>query len=257
MKDQNGYNVRAVERALQILESFNDENPERGLSEIAQLVELHKATTFRIVTTLVNFGFLERTPDGQKYRLGMRLASLGCNVISRMDLRQEALPYMHRLVDQWGETCDLSIYENGEVFYVEVIQGNHALTVAAAVGRRLPVHCTASGKVFLANLPVFELNALLKNPLPSYTEKTITSPERLLQQLEEVRRLGYGMDEEELEAGVRAVSAPIRNQAGKVIAAMSIPGPVSRILPDQLPALTTALLEATRAISQRMGWHPQ
>jgi IclR family transcriptional regulator, KDG regulon repressor len=256
MKDQNGYNVRAVERALQILESFSDENPERGLSEIAQIVDLHKATTFRIVTTLVNFGFLERTTDGQKYRLGLRLASLGCNVISRLDLRREALPYMHQLVDEWGETCDLSVFEQGEVFYVEMLQGSFALTVAAAVGRRLPVHCTASGKVFLAYLPPDELDALLKRPLASYTEKTITSPDQLRQQLEEIRRLGYGMDDEELEIGVRAVSAPIRNQHGKVIAAMGIPSPVSRISLEQLPTITAALLESAQAISQRMGWHP-
>lgn len=256
MKDQNGYNVRAVERALQILESFSDENPERGVSEIAQLVDLHKATTFRIVTTLVNFGFLERTADGQKYRLGLRLASLGCNVINRLDLRREALPYMQRLVDQWGEPCDLSIFDQGHVFYIEMMQGSHALTVSAAVGKRLPAHCTASGKVFLAFLPEEELAVLLKErPLTSFTEKTITSPHKLRQQLEQVRRLGYSLDDEEFEVGVRAVSAPIRNQHGSVIAAMGIPSPASRVTIEQLPAITAALLEATQAVSQRMGWN--
>jgi DNA-binding IclR family transcriptional regulator len=256
MKDQNGYNVRAVERALQILESFSEENAERGVSEIAQLVDLHKATTFRIVTTLVNFGFLERTADGQKYRLGMRLASLGSNVIQRMDVRREALPYMQRLVDQWGESVDLSIFEQNDVFFVEAVQGNHALTFAAAVISRLPLHCTASGKVFLAYLPPDKLDRLLQQPLSAYTDKTITSPEKLREQLVEIRRLGYAIDDEELEVGVYAFSAPIRNQHKEVIAAMGMPIPVSRLNLSQLPAIAAALCDTTASVSYRLGYRP-
>ena len=94
MKDPNDYNVRAVERALQIMECFDNEHPERGISEIAQAVDLHKATAHRIVTTLVNYGYLERADEGQKYRLGLELTNLGFKVIHRMDLRREALPHM-------------------------------------------------------------------------------------------------------------------------------------------------------------------
>ena len=254
MKDQNGYNVRAVERALQILESFSEDNPELGLSEITQIVDLHKATTFRIVTTLLNFGYLERTPDGQKYRLGMRLASLGCNVIQRMDVRREALPYMQRLVDQWGESVDLSVFEREDVFFVETIQGNHALTFAAGVGKHLPLHCTANGKVFLAFLPPDKLDDFLGRPLPAYTDKTITSPEKLRAQLTEVRRLGYAIDDEEFEVGVLALSVPIRNQQGDVVAAIGMPIPVSRLKTEQLPAITAALCDTATVISQRMGF---
>ncbi len=99
MKDPNEYNVRAVERALQILECFDDQHPERGISEIAQAVGLHKATAYRIVTTLVNYGYLEWIAEAQKYRLG--LTNFGFKVIRRMDLRHEALPYMKELVQEW------------------------------------------------------------------------------------------------------------------------------------------------------------
>ena len=92
MKDPTDYNVRAVERALQILSSFDDQHPERGLSDIAQEVDLHKATTHRIVTTLVNYGFLERAADNQKYRLGLRLTDLGFKAIRRMDPDRLRLP---------------------------------------------------------------------------------------------------------------------------------------------------------------------
>jgi len=255
MKDQSEYNVRAVERAIQILECFDRENPERGVSEIAQTVGLHKATTHRIVTTLLNYGFLERADDDQAYRLGLKIASLGCQVIDRMDLRQEALPYMNQLVEHWNESCDLSIFDQERAFYVDVLHGNHALTISAAVGQRLPAHCTASGKLFLAYLKPNELDAFLHNhTLHAYTSKTITSPDKLRAELQTIRRQGYSYDEGELEDGIKAIATPIRNRQGEVIAAMSIPGPINRMTQDRIPDLLDSLLQATQSISQRMGW---
>ena len=254
MKDQSEYNVRAVERALLILNCFDNNNPERGVSEIAQAVNLHKATTHRIVTTLLNYGYLERADDEQRYRLGLKLASLGYKVIRRMDMRREALPYMAELVEQWNETCDLSMFDEGRVFYVEVLRGSHALTIAAAVGQRLPAHCTASGKLFLAHLPAEELEPLLSNPLVAYTEKTITSPEKLHSQLEIIRQQGYSFDDEELEEGIRAIAAPIRNHQGAIVAAMSIPGPTNRITQEFIPELAESLVKAANKISHRLGW---
>ena len=254
-KDPNGYNVRAVERALQILECFDDEHPEMGVSEIAQAVDLHKATTHRIMTTLLNFGYLERAVDGQRYCLGLRLTELGFRAVRRMDLRREALSYMNQLSHMWGEACDLSIFEQGEVLYIEMIQGSHALTIAAAVGQRLPAHCTASGKVFLAYLPAQELEGILSQPLTTYTWKTISSGMRLRQQLELIRQQGYAFDDEEFETGIRAVACPIFNREGSVMAAMSIPSPASRMTLERVPEIAGALSEATRAISRRMGWN--
>ena len=213
-KDPNDYNVRAVERALQILSCFDDQHQERGISDIAQAVDLHKATAHRIVTTLVNYGYLERAGDGQKYRLGLVLPELGFKVIRRMDLRREALPYMLELVEKWDETCDLSVFDQGQVFYVEVVRGNRALSIAAAVGQRLPAHCTASGKLFLAHLPPDELESFLSHPLASYTEKTITSKEELLKQLKTIRSQGYAVDKEEMEAGFMPLPRPSATTRG-------------------------------------------
>jgi len=253
-KDPNGYNVRAVERALQILECFDDEHPEMGVSEIAQAVDLHKATTHRMVTTLLNFGYLERALDGQKYRLGLRLTELGYKAIRRLDLRREALSQMNQLSQQWGETCDLSIFDHGEVFYIEMIPGNHALTITAAVGQRLPAHCTASGKLFLAFLPAQVLAGILSKPLKTYTKNTISSADDLRQQLGLIRQQGYAFDDEEFETGIRAVACPIFDRTGKIIAAISIPSPASRMKPERVPEIASALAEATRAVSRRMGW---
>ena len=255
MKDPNEYNVRAVERALQIMGCFDNDNPERGISDIAQVVGLHKATAHRIVTTLVNFGYLERADDGQKYRLGLELASLGFKVIRRMDLRREALPYMKQLVEEWDETCDLSIFDQGKVFYVEVFRGHRALTIAAAVGQRLPAHCTASGKLFLAYLPLAEQDVILSQPLEAYTEKSITSPDILRVELINIRKQGYAVDYEEFEVGICAIAAPIFNRSGNVIAAIGSPSPTSRITPERIDRIAESFKQAARAISRRMGWN--
>jgi DNA-binding IclR family transcriptional regulator len=257
IKDPNDYNVRAVERALQILNCFDDEHPERGVSEIAQAVDLHKATTHRIVTTLVNYGYLERAADGQKYRLGLELTHLGFKVIRRMDLRREALLYMNRLVERWDEACDLSIFDQGNAFYIEVSQGNHALTIAAAVGMRLPAHATASGKLFLAYRSSQELESTLSRPLARYTEKTISSPEDLIAQLQQIRRQGFATDDEEFEVGISAIAAPIFNQDGAIMAAMSMPSPTSRMTMERASEIAESLIEATKAVSRRLGWKPR
>lgn len=254
MSEGSSGKVRAVERALQILGCFDDEHPERGISEIAQAVQLHKATTHRIVSTLLSFGFMERADDGQRYRLGMRLAQLGYMVIHRQDLRREAVPYMRDLADRLGETCDLCVYDRGQVLYLEVIQANHALTIAASVGRSLPVHATASGKVLLAYLPETERERLLAQPLAMHTDHTLTCPEDLRRQLEDVRRSGYAVDDEELEVGIRAVSAPVRNRDGKVVAAMSIAGPATRLTQERVPQIAQDLAATAANLSRRMGW---
>lgn len=256
MKDPKEYNVRAVERALQIMGCFDDEHPEMGISEIAQLVGLHKATAYRIVTTLVNYDYLEWMPDIQKYRLGLELSNLGYKVIRRMDLRREALPYMKKLVEEWDETCDLSIFNQGRAFYIEVLRGNHALTISAAVGQRLPTHCTASGKLFLAHLPPEESEAILRQPLTAYTDNTITSPGLLRDQMKTIREQGYAVDFEEYELGVCAIAAPIFNRLGAMVAAIGGPSPVSRMTPERITAIAEAFKEAAEAISRRLGYNP-
>ena len=248
-KDPESYNVRSVERAMRILSSFDSEHGDRGVSEVAQLTGLHKATTHRIMMTLLNGGFLERLPDGERFRLGIRVVELGLGALRGLDVRRAAFPYMEQLVERFDETCDLGVFDRGWVLYVEVVRSQHSLTIAARVGRRLPAYCTASGRVFLAFLPPEVVDPVMGEPLKPCTEKTITSPARLREELETIRKRGYAIDDGEFEAGIRAVSAPVRNIDGEVIAALSIPGPTNRMPQERIPEIAEALLEVCDAIS--------
>lgn len=253
MKDPKEYNVRSIERAIQILDSFDKDHPYWGLTEIAQEVGLHKATTHRIMTTLVNYNYLEKTSDGLKYKLGPRLASLGYSVIQRFDVRRAALRYMEKIVQEFNEACDLSIFDGREILYLEVLQSNHSLTISAATGMRLPAHCTASGKVFLAFLPEENFQRFIQQPLRKLTEKTITDPQILKNKLSEIREAGYAIDDEEMELGIKAIAAPIFDQNGEIIASISIPGPTSRILDEKIPEFAFALKQTSQNISRSLG----
>jgi IclR family KDG regulon transcriptional repressor len=248
-RDPKSYNVRAVERAIQILSAFDGEHAEQGVSELAQTTGLPKATAHRIIMTLFNTGFLERTSDGEKFRLGLPLVGLGLGVLRRLDVRRAAQPYMQRLVDEFEEICTLGVFDRGQVLYVEVVHSTHSLTIAARVGRHLPAHCTASGKVLLAFLPQEVVEPVLSASLEVYTEKTITSNDRLREELNAVRQRGYAIADEEFEVGIWAISAPIRDIDRNVIAAMSIPFPTNRLDPERIPEIAQKLLDAANAVS--------
>jgi DNA-binding IclR family transcriptional regulator len=150
---------------MHILSAFDSEHAERGVSEIAEATGLHKATAHRIIMTLLNCGFLERAANGERFRLGLRVVELGLGALRRLDVRRVAFPYMQQLVECFDETCDLSIFDRGRVLYVEVVHSEHSLTIAARIGIRLPAHCTASGRVFLAFLPPEVVESVLRAPL--------------------------------------------------------------------------------------------
>ncbi len=253
-RDPNEYNVRAIERALQILECFDDEHRSRGVSEIAEAVGLHKATTHRLITTLANHGYLERVPGDQQYRLGMQLATLGLTILRGMDLRREAAPYISAVVERCEETCDLSIPDRGEALIVEVIRSRQALAMMTSVGQRLPYYATAGGKVFLAFLPEVEREAVLARPLTRFTARTIVDPEMLRREAEQFVQQGYTFDDEEFEIGVRAVAAPVRDASGQVVAVISMPGPVARITQERIPEIAREMMATAEAISRRVGW---
>jgi DNA-binding IclR family transcriptional regulator len=167
---------------------------------------------------------------------------------------QEGRPVCRALAQQVGETVNLAILSGRDALYLDQAAGPAALSPHNWAGQRIPVHATSDGKVLLAYLPAAELNECLAPPLARCTDRTITDPARFPELLAEVRRRGFATAVEELEAGLTAIAAPVRNAEGKVIASVSASGPSFRIPADRIPALAAAVRRAADEVSRRLGW---
>lgn len=247
--------VRAVERAMEILMGLSKHPQGVGVTGLAREVGLSKATIYRLLNTLVTRGFVERVPGTEFYRLGLTMFDLGMAVRNRMDLVREAGPILKEVVERTRETVHLGILDNGEVVYVDKLEGPGAIQMLSRIGRRVPVHCTAMGKVLAADLPAVELERVISlRGLKACTENTITDLELLKAHLREVARQGFAVDRVEHEYGVQCVAAPIRDFTGRVIGAFSISGSILTITEERLVEIIPFLKEAGAKISRRMGY---
>lgn len=250
------YRIQAIERAVAILNAFSAEEPELGVTEMAERLGLHKSTVHRFVVNLEAAGFLERDSRSGRYRLGLRIFELGGLVMKGMNLWDEALPFLEGLVRDTGETGHLAVLDGGEAIYVERVEARRALRVPSAIGRGYPAHATNLGKVLLADLPKPELRELVsRKGLHAYTPNTITSLADLEGELDRIREQGFAVDNEEYDEGLRCVGAPILDHSARVVAAIGIGGPVTRVTPERIEPLAEVLREAADGLSRRLGGH--
>ena len=250
------YRIQAIERAVSILNAFSPEDPELGVTELAERLGLHKSTVHRFMVNLDAAGLVERNPRSGRYRLGLRIFELGGLVMQQMNLWDEALPFLEGLVHDTGETGHLAVLDGGEAIYIERVEARRALRVPSAIGRGYPAHATNLGKVLLADLPPERVAAIVaERGLAAYTPQTITDLGRLEAELERIRALGYAVDNEEYDEGLRCIGAPVRDHSGHVVAALGIGGPVTRITPDRVDALAGLVMTAARGLSRRLGAH--
>lgn len=221
--------VEAVRRALKILRCFSVDRPELGISDIARELGMHKSTVHRLLITFEMEGFLHRV-NGARYALSWTLFELGSAVPALQGIRSAVMRSLESLVDATGETAHLSVLEGGEVLYVEKVESANQLRMPSAVGRRVPVHCTALGKVLLAGLDDGDVARLLgKATLSRFTANTITDSAALMDEVRRVREKGFAVDREEIEEGLMCVAGPIVDEMDGTCAAISIAGPASRV----------------------------
>jgi DNA-binding IclR family transcriptional regulator len=250
------YRIQAIERAVSILNAFSPEDPELGVTELAERLGLHKSTVHRFMVNLNAAGLVERNPRTGRYRLGLRIFELGGLVMQQMNLWDEALPFLEGLVHDTGETGHLAVLDGGEAIYIERVEARRALRVPSAIGRGYPAHATNLGKVLLADLPPERVEQIVaERGLAAFTPHTITDPEALEAELERIRALGYAVDNEEYDEGLRCIGAPVRDHSGHVVAALGIGGPVTRITPDRVGDLAELVMTAARGLSRRLGAH--
>ena len=246
--------VHSVERALAILETLGHKPDGYGCTELGQMLRLHKSTVHRLLATLQACGFAEQDPDSERYKLGMKMLYLGMKLLDSLDYRKIALPYMRELVEISRETVQLAILDGNEVLVVERDHSPEAVTVN--LGLRSQVHCTAEGKVLLAALPESDIDRILKDcGMPQNTMNTITDASQMLSHLEKVCQQGFAISADELTEGVRSIAAPVYNNAGQVIAALSITGPSSRLTLERISRLVTVLKDTCASISVQLGCH--
>lgn len=250
-------NVQSVERALRILEVIAQRGEPMSVTDIGARSGLRLGTVHRLLNTMMSKGFIQQDVATSKYKLGVKLFNIGNAALYDLDVRTVSNPHLKRLVEKCNETANLSILDEGEVVYIDQVESNNMIIVRmfARIGSRGPAHCTASGKVLLAGLSDEQLSKLLKDPLERFTNETITDVATLKKEIERIRAQGYALDLGERDEGVRCVAAPIRNHEGKVIAAISISGPATRLTNHYLmyEVLPLVVREA-REISVELGY---
>jgi DNA-binding IclR family transcriptional regulator len=263
MTDQDGSAVQSVERAIAILKAFSLQNPEHGVLELSRRLGYHKSTVSRLMSTLERGGLLARNPETKRYRLGIELINLAAQVITHLDVREVARPFLRQLADNCQESVNLVVLDTHSTASG---RGAHVINLdqfapptrevknIGRVGRRMCAHCAAAGKVLLAHLPPQALEEALPAELERFTSHTITDPSQLGQELARAREMGYAVAQEELEEGLNVVAAPIHDHTGGVVAAASVAGPAYRVTPELFPELAARLMAVTGEISRQLGY---
>ncbi|MCJ9754229.1 IclR family transcriptional regulator [Neorhizobium sp. BETTINA12A] len=252
-EDQQKGRLSSVSMAIRILKAFEGDDAEIGVTELARRLGIAKSTVHRLVVTLMAEDFLEQNRETGRYRLGLELFRLGSLVRNRMDLSTEARTLLMDLRSETDETVLLGVPAGPEIMYIRVQPSRQAVRISAEIGMRAPYHATAAGRAILAFQPESRIAALVGAPLPLRTPKTVTDPDKLLKLLGTIRRLGYAVEDEENELGMRAIAAPIHDAQSDVVGAVAIAGPVQRLSLKNLNGFAEPLLVAARAISARLG----
>jgi IclR family transcriptional regulator, KDG regulon repressor len=247
------YSIAVLDRALDVLEALAEGAEPLGVTELARRVGATKSAAYRILANLERRGYVSKDGATARYTLGTRLAFLGHQSLGSFDVRRVGRPILEDLAKQFQETVNLGVLDGDDIVYIDMIESNHGLRMAAKIGARDAVHATALGKAILAYLPERVIAQRLQRPLLRRTARTVTNPQSLSEVLARVRENGVAEDLGENEVGARCVAAPIFDHGGNVIAAISVSSPESRL--DDARALLVA--DATRAaadeITRRVG----
>lgn len=244
----------SLAKALAVLDLFNEKDTKLTLTEIAQRMGTRPGSIYPIVYTLLKFGYLERDAETKKYSLGLKILALANQILSSLDIRERAKPVLKKLARELEANAHLAVLYEDEVLYLDREEAAPSVVIPSVIGRRVPPHCTALGKVLLAHNPEALERILAKGPLPALTPNTITNPEVLRRELERVRTQGYAVDWEEFHEGNICVAAPVRNYRGRVVAAISVSLPKARLAHNSLERYTQAVLEGSRVISSALGY---
>lgn len=244
--------IQSLERGLSVINSFSREHPSQTLSEVAERTGLTRATSRRVLLTLTELGYVDQR--GRSFTLTPRVLDLGYSFLSSFHVVEVAQPSMERLVDEVHESSSMSVLDGSEIVYVARVPTTRIMTIALALGSRLPAYPTSMGRVLLSGLSDEDLAAYIRETkFDRLTPHTVTSSREFRSIVQEVRSNGYALVDQELEEGVRSIAAPIRNGRGEVIAAMNVSCHASRVDVARMhEEFKPRLLEAAAEITERV-----
>jgi len=250
---QEGSNsIQVIERLARLLDVIAGHEGSVSLKILSAETELHPSTAFRILASLAEHGFVERTTRGN-YQLGIKLMQLGSRVSAGVDIRKIALPLMEKLRDHLGETVNLTVRERDEVVYIERTLAKRMIRVEQVIGSRAPLHVTAVGKMMLGDQGEDACRSYAKrSKLPAYTVNTHTKVASLLQDCIAAAKRGYALDNEEAELGVGCIGTLVRDASGRVVAGLSVSAPIDRRQDEWIEQV----MKTSQQISNQIGYHP-
>jgi len=237
--------LSSVATAIRLLKAFSEDEVEIGISAMARRLGLAKSTVHRLAVTLVSEGLLEQDRENGKYQLGIALFRLGALVRRRMNVSNEARPYLFDLRERINES---------EIMYVYNLEATHAIRMRSDIGVRKPAYCTAEGQAILAFQPDDIIDRVIAAGLAARTPKTITSAEKFIKELATTRLRGCAIEDEESEIGMISIAAPIRDDSGDVVAAVGIAGPVTRLSRKSIASVMPHVIATADQVSVRLGY---
>lgn len=241
--------IQSLARGLAILDILSQSQGGTSITELAEILRVDKGSASRLMSTLAKHGYSERDPLTRRYFLGPQVIRLSGSLLTRMTLRETTRPFLGQLMQRTGECAHLAILAQGKTLYIDQAESPATLRVNVQVGQMAPLHCTALGKVLLA----FG-NGELPDRLERFTPRTITEQEALRHHLETVRQQGYAVDNEEYDACVCCIAVPVYDYRNKVVGAIGISGPATRLSPEKVPELIATVVEIGKALSSRMSF---
>lgn len=247
--------VQSVERTLDIVEALSANRTGIGVTELSKALNLHKSTVHRLLTTLMVRKYVEQDSESGKYRLSVKLFELGNAVLSKLNMRSHALPFLRELRERCRETVQLSIVDQNEVLYIDVLESPEKIGVKAQIGERAPLYCTAPGKAWLAGLPDERLYEVVRGmEFKPRTAATLSNFDAIKEQIAGIKESGVSRDMGEYSDDLRGVGAAIKNYRGRVIACISIAIPASRFNEASFQDLAKAIKETADKISYSVGY---
>jgi IclR family acetate operon transcriptional repressor len=241
-------------RALTLLERLSETPTGLNLTDLSYQLGMPAATVHRLLSTFEELDFVEQDAEQGLWFVGIKAFTVGNAFLSRRDLVASARPHMHALVEQCGETVNLGVIDDGEVVFISQVESREVMRMIVRLGSRSPIHASGVGKALLANMPEQRVaNILQRRGLAHYTDHTIDNPTQLREELEQVRQLGYALDDEEHAVGLRCVASAIFDENGQALAAISLSGPKARIVDNRLSELGNAVRQTADEITQALG----